>query len=201
MSDLTNNQSHLNSLIEDTSRFTPLYVIQMFLEILYHQQGTHIIIPEGLLECGPEIEENLIQDLEKISVIAGSGDSKEISKHITQFRPFDMIFRIQTRYDALFQTLFCSNTSIAICGTFESFMSRMKHPNIINHDVLKDLIPVPSNIIHGAYEWDTIFNGIFRYILYLKTKHLQLVNKDELYFRPMCFRHPDPMTNDFIFNY
>jgi len=185
--------------MSDTLRFTPLYVIRIFLDVLYCS-NKNIIIQEALLEFDPSIEENLRQDLKKIDEIANSGDSEKIIKIVTDYFFLGNIFNVIRRYCKISLALFEYDEKY-ICD-LDSFVKSMKFPYLVNHDVVKDLMPFNLRIMNGEYYWWSILGCIFRYILYIKTKHLKLFDKNELYLVP-CPRYHSPVSMDpgFIFEY
>jgi len=177
------SEAKARSLCDDTSRFTPLYVIKMFLDAL-HFQNKNIIIPEALLECGNDFEENLRQDLKEIGVIADSNNRENLVKYVTEPYLLTNIFYIFRRYSELVRILFGSRNCLSKDHkTLEDFMREVNFPTIINRDVVKDMMPVSSHIICGRYYWKRIFCCIFRYILYTKTKHLGLFEQTTIDFR------------------
>jgi len=192
-----------------SDRFTPLYVIKIFLDMLYHQ-NKNIVIPEALLECSSFVEEHLREDLRKIDSIANSGDVKKINTYLTSKYNITYDTEICTRYDTIYSVLFCGmerdfyENAEYVYENAEDFMSDFKTPSVINYDVLKDLIPTRRFMMSGIYEWGSIFDCIFKYILYTKTKHLCLFDQSKLCFKPLFLSwclYVDTMEDDFIFNY
>jgi len=181
----------------DTSRFTPFYVIKMFLDIL-HYSNKNIIVPEVLLESGPTLEKVLRKDLEKINTIASSGDAQEIIKYVTT-QTFSDTYN-HDRYCDLTNALFRTGQHY-VCFDLETFMKHIELPNIINQDVIKDYFPLRSYILCGNFSWTSVLNCVFRYILYMKTKHLALFEECNINFRPETSDVACDMKDDFIFNY
>jgi len=180
----------------DTSRFTPLYIIQMFLDIL-HYSNKNIIMPEVLLESHPSIEEKLREDLKEIDEIANSGNHDQIIKLMNTYCSLNTKFDVMSRYGVVIYLLFgYAKENINDVGTFAS----IKFRHLVNQAVVKDLIPFNLDIMHGDHYWTSIFNYIFTYILYVKTKHLCLFEHSVMDFKPSIRRSND-MKNDYIFNY
>jgi len=189
--------------MSNTSRFTPLYVVKMFLEILYYRHK-NIILPQAFLESELNFEEDLHQDLKKIDMIASSGDSKKIIKLV---RNDDLLLKelktpakysITTRLSPLLR-----GHRICLCHDLDTFMQYIETPQLINCDAVSDLIPIRSDIMRGDYYWQSVFSCVFRYILFVKVKHLNLF-KSEINFVPSREggREPlDEMKNDYIFDY
>jgi len=184
---------------EDTSRFTPLYIIRMFLEMRYYR-NKHMFFPEVILESAPQIEEGLRQVLKKIDAITDA-EPKEIIKHIKKkyLIKFDNIYAFNT---ALRNVLSGYKTLPRISENLEEFLSYIDFPSVVNHDVMKDLLPIDTNIMEGEYGRSSIFDCIFRYILYLKTKHLGLFNDIWINFKPIALDYnKDEMDESYIFTY
>jgi len=190
---------HFNDKMTDLSRFTQLYVIKIFLDVLY-RRNKHIVIPEVLLELVPELEEKLCQDLQKIDSIANSGDSKRIIQYVTNDSLHNILF---LRYIELQKTLFeVTRHSTDKFDDLNSFMQRINNPVFINRDVIGDLLPASSVIILGDYSWSSIFSCIFRYILYSKTKQLPFMNGINVDFSmASCSWYDAGEDSELIFNY
>jgi len=190
-----------NHSYEDTSRFTPLYVIRMFLEMKYYR-NPHIIIPEAFLESDPTIEENLRRDLRNIDLIVESGDLNKIFKCMTNRWSFITTNKTIEHDCHKLSYAFQDFNFLSGCSreSVEFFLGQMNCPNIINCDVVRDLMPVNESIMNGDYSIRSVFDCIFRYILYTKTKHLGIFNKTKLNFNPVALNQ-DMMSDDFIFNY
>jgi len=186
--------------MSDTTRFTPLYIIQMFLDMRYYTKR-NIIIPEAFLESDQGLEQKLRKCLKEINRIVDTNAKKNI--HALVMCEDILKYRIKagTIYDDLHRRLFYTG-NIATNGY--NFESCFKNTNIINRDVVKDLAPSNWYITRGDYIGDSIFDCIFRYILYVKTKHLNIFNEAEIYFLPnrvFYFDSDVGMKRDFIFNY
>jgi len=200
MSDPTKSQSPC-----DTLRFTPLYVTRMFIEMCYYL-NKNLIIPEALLECGPTFESSLLQDLEEINTVANSGDTVKIIQCLRYSYVLSKRFKIRRRYDDLCRALYhFFGTHSHVCENVNDFLFHMNAPNIINCDIIKELVPIRLSIMFGDYDWQSVFDCIFRYILYIKTKHLGLIETNELNFMPCIGELSNlginKMGHDFIFNY
>jgi len=181
--------------MSDPLRFTPLHVIRMFLNIKYGE-NSNIIIPEALLEHKPGFEENLRQNLKNIDMVAESGNSKQIIEYIT-----DHYCLMENRSEYLnmlgnFFDIFDHD-----CANLESFMRHVKIPNIINRDFVRDLVPVNARILYGNYRVLDVFDYIFKYILYTKTKHLRLFSDDIVMSLSLEHNGIGKIGKDFIFNY
>jgi len=193
---------HLRTNMSNTSRFTPLYVVRIFLDIL-HYSHKNIIIPEALLESDPTIEKNLRNDLQKIDELANSGDSDQIIKFVVETVPMkNKLNDLLSRYSEMHSILFNYVGNDKHIDELDTFMSHVGVSHIINRDVVKDLMPVKIDILSGEYFFHSIFICIFRYILYVKTKHLNLFEQTQINFTPKptiyCSRE---MEHTFIFNY
>jgi len=187
--------------MSDASRFTPLYVTQMFLEMKYCSYK-NLIIPEVLLECGPNYENNLRRDLKEIDSIANSGDLEKIYDLVTSRFTIMVDFDVRNRYDDVPNALFKSVHTRVIRGESpEELKKRLALSNIINQDVLKDLVP-EKIMMSGYYEWHSVFSCIFRYILYVKTTHLNIFEQNNMNFRPNPVHDGvDPIEPGYVFNY
>jgi len=193
---------HLMSKMTDALRFTPLYVIQIFIDIPYYSHK-NIINSEALLESDPTIEENLRQDLKEIDEIANSGDFEQIIKFVTTAgstisKP-NVLCR---RYNKMYTVLFYYVGNNKHIYDLDTFMKHVRMPHIINHEVVKDLRPVKIDILCGEYYFESIFVFIFSYILYVKTKRLNLFEHTQINFTLIptiyCSRE---MEHTFIFSY
>jgi len=175
----------------------------MFLDVVYYP-NKNIIIPEVFLESNPTFEENLCKTIKETDIIANSGDAQRIFEYLIQVRSLRNELELYGKYDGVMNILFSLKHKVnERCNKIEIFMSHIKYPNIINCDVVKDLMPVAPIIMFGNYNWVSTFECIFRYILYVKTKHLHLL-KDvtKINFKPMCEDDNfDEMENNFLFNY
>jgi len=159
--------------MSDSLRFTPLYVIQIFLDILYFS-NENIVIPEALLESHPSIEENLRQDLRKIDEIADLEAVEQIIKFVTTSKSFMFRFKVACRYDKIFDALHGINEAYSDdleilekngCvnpNDLETFIKHFNNSNILNRDVLRDLLPFRFDIMIGGYAWSVIIDCIFR---------------------------------------
>jgi len=104
--------------MSNTSRFTPLYVTRMFIEMIYYS-NKDLIIPDVLLECGPTYEDSLCQDLEEINEIANSGNTEKIIKHI---RGTELLIDC-SKYIELLITLFCfKEIDSFLCKNLNDFL-------------------------------------------------------------------------------
>jgi len=153
----------------------------MFLEIKYYKNKS-LIIPEALLEYDSTYEENLRQDLKEIDKIASSGDKKWIRALVTHSRHMAEHFDVAEKYRDMLCFLHESTNSI-LNEPMEEFKKRLSLSNIVNQDVSKDSLLEQTKMI-GDYEWYSVFNCIFRYILYVKTKHMKIFSKYEVSFQP-----------------
>jgi len=187
--------------MSDTPRFTPLYVIRIFLDFLYYR-NKNLVIPEAFLESDPTFEECLCQDLKEINEIANLGDSDQIIKFVTEIGSLHTIFNVERRYGKIYKILFKFHLSQTMVDDVESFMKNVRVPDVINCDILRDLMPAQTLIMYGDHQWGEIFDCIFRYILYVKTKHLIIFDQAKLNFRPeKLVNHIDEMKNDHMFNF
>jgi len=188
--------------MSNTLRFTPLYVTQMFLKIKY---GVHscIFIPEVLMESDPDIEKNLHQDLKEIDILANSNDSNEIIKCLKEEYFMREKFNYFAQYEHMINVLIGHRgSSFYSCKDLNDFLQHMSDPTIINHDSLKDLIPVKLDILTGDYCWNSVFDCIFRYILYTKTKHLPFLEKTIVEFKLVnTYKISDRTMTPLFFNY
>jgi len=185
--------------MSDPSRFTPLYVIQMMLDIKYGK-NSNMIMPEALLEHSLTFEEDLLEDLETIDAIAESGDSEKIIGYVNETKRLMKTQCTFNRYTELYGSLFRNfSNGCTGCADLKSFMQRVRIPNIINHDFVKDLLPTDDAVLSGNYVMIDVFDCIFRYILYIKTKHLCLFAEDhKIEFESS---HVGEGLNKLIFNY
>jgi len=191
--------------MSDASRFTPLYVTRMFLDML-HFHNKNIIIPEAFLECGPTYEENLRHDLMVIDVIANSGDTQRIIDFVMTNYLMLNRFDIETRYGEITFVLCFNYTPVdeTFAGSkrepidFNAFMQNWKYPNVINQDVAKDLTHFDRHTTDYRYGYQSSFDCVFRYILYAKTKHLGIYKQNLIDFNPDDSRGIAP---NFLFNY
>jgi len=192
---------HSITQMSNLLRFTPLYVIRMLLDIKYGE-NSHIIIPEALLEHTPKFEEDLRQDLKKIDMIAESGDTKLIIEYVKSYYSIMKDNNIYIRYASLYRSLFYDK-KYEVCENLEKLMQHVKIPNIINRDFVKDLIPINQYVFNGKCNTIIVFDCIFRYILYTKTKHLNLFNEyiKSRFFSPYIGIGNGKNDNYFIFNY
>jgi len=187
--------------MSDPSRFTPLYVNQMFLNILY-RRNKHIVIPEVFLEFVPELEKTLCRDLNKIKLIANSGDSKKIIKHITEKDLLINFLGASGRYNDVPKFLFHDIPLAAdVCNDLNDFMQQIKYPEIINCDAIRELLPATPKIMIGDYDYYSVLSCIFRYILYTKTKDLHDLNGIVLNFEPVSYFWYDGQERRLVFNY
>jgi len=191
--------------MSDTSRFTPLYFVKMFLDHLYYQ-NKNIIIPEAFLESHPLFEENLQQDLKSIDELAKSNNREKIIEFAMKGSSMKSEMKIFSRYFPVIGDLFVhmnDSEEDERRTNINTFVQCFKLPNIINRDVMKDLMPVRPLIMNGDYHWVSIFFCIFDYILYTKTKHLCIFEGNKMDFTPKSIhdKTPSEMKNDFIFNY
>jgi len=179
----------------DTSRFTPLYIIKMMLDIKY--ENKNIIIPEVLLELVSGLEEQLRRDLGKINFIAGS-DPEKLIEYIKNNDLIIDEFAVSRGYAELRWVLLCSScASNEICNDLSTFLAYVKHPLIINQDVIRDLIPVTPMIMFGCnYETRDILANIFRYMIYLKTKDSPCFGKNKIIFKSIA-----SIPREIFFNY
>jgi len=153
-----------------------LYIIRMMLDIKYGEYS-NMFIPEALLEHESRFEEDLCQTLKKIDVIAESGDTDQIIKYIHNNAVLMKDFGIYCVCGNLYSSLFQSDFSVhVVCADLESFMKKhIKCPDIMNHDFVRELLPTNVYILlNGRQSIINAFDCIFRYILYIKTKHLCL---------------------------
>jgi len=186
---------HLLTLMSDTSRFTPLYVVRMFLDTKYCENN-NIFIPEAFLEHSPEFEKKLCDNLKKIDEIAKSCDSEKIIAYVIHSQTPEDLHEC-LRFNDLFYHPRCE-----LYTNVESLMRHIKNPTIVNHDFIKDLIPVRAHILYGEYGTDDVFTCIFRYIMYIKTKHLCIYLDDiEINFRPFSCTCTHKIGKEYIFNY
>jgi len=187
-------------------RFTPLYVIQMFLEIKYGSNSC-IFIPEALLESDPETENTLREHLRKIDIIANSDDSFEIIRCLIEENFMTKKFDTEKKYDQLTDTLmeFRRGHGFDVCKNLNDFLECIQNPHVINCDVVKDLMPIKLEIMFGSYYWISILRNIFKYILYLKIKHLDLVSEIEIKFPLSKTIHNPPgrfvLNDNYMFDY
>jgi len=186
--------------MSNTSRFTPLHVVRIFLDIMYYR-NKNIIIQEAFLESNSEFEEYLCRDLKKIDEIANSDDQKQIIEFVKKCDLMMSRSNISQTYMQTMNVLFHFNCINTYCEDVESFLQCVKCPNIINHDAIKNFIPLNSYVMFGDHHWERILDCIFRYILYEKTKHLHIFEQVELNFRPGSDSPIDEMKDNFIFNY
>jgi len=104
----------------DTSRFTPLYIIQMYIDMVHYPDG-HIIIPGALLECDPTIEENLCLKLKEIDKIANSGGSEKIFYYVFNKTPMEREIYGNYRFANLFSASSVpSNMRSNFCSSVEN---------------------------------------------------------------------------------
>jgi len=187
----------------DPLRFTPLYVIRMLINFKYGK-NSNIIIPEAFLEHRLGFEEDLRQDLKKIDAIAESGDNDRIIECVKNAYFLMESIKMLSRYDNLYNSLFHHVSLDYMCFELKTFMSSVKFPTIINHDFVRELLPISLNLLLiGNYGMIDIFDHIFRYILYAKTKHACSFTEDIK--RKMRFTHRkangEIIYDDDIFNY
>jgi len=197
---------------EDTLRFTPLYIIKIFLDIKY--ENKNIVIPEVLLELVPGLEETLRNTLNKIDLIA-RGNPKEIIKYMSHDRFLCTEFGVINEYKKLREILFVDtqytsstvcddlNTSSTVCDDLNTFLKLINHPTIINHDAVKDLIPIAPKIMLGCNHGSlNIFGSVFKYVLYLKIKDLSCWKKNEIVFHSVNILSPGlSLPDEIFFNY
>jgi len=177
--------------------------------MLYHRHK-NIVIPEVLLECGPSFEKNLRHDLEEIDSIANSGSVRKITEYVTlKYMLIDKFHSssgcVEKRYGEAFDILFQNAFDGRVHNNLKDFLRGLKYPDVINRDVIKDLLPIGTNIMSGDRGIFSILDCIFRYILYAKTKHLLLFTQSQMKSAfDVCFFDShgiDKATPDIIFNY
>jgi len=157
---------HLLTPMSNPLRFTPLYVIRMFLDIKYGA-NSNIFLPEAFLEYTPKFEEDLRQNLKNIDTIAESGDSKLIIEYMTE-----QYYLTKNRHEYYYMVddLFDIPDNDYNCANLESFLSHVEIPNIINCDFVRDLIPVNVDILYGNYCVLDVFDPCISLVLLIDSK-------------------------------